>query len=48
MNGILNRFETFFTVFSSNRDFLKKKIAEILHKFSEVDFKSGVNVDSLK
>ncbi|KKQ24062.1 MAG: Phosphoglucomutase [Candidatus Roizmanbacteria bacterium GW2011_GWC2_37_13] len=29
-------------------DFLKKKIAEILHKFSEVDFKSGVNVDSLK
>jgi phosphomannomutase len=28
-------------------DILKKQVSEILHKFEEVDFKSGVNVDSL-
>lgn len=28
-------------------DVLKKQVNEILHKFEEVDFKSGVNVDSL-
>lgn len=26
---------------------LKKQVSDILHKFSEIDFKSGVNVDSL-
>lgn len=29
-------------------DILKKQVNDILHKFEEVDFKSGVNVDSLK
>lgn len=28
-------------------DILKKQVSDILHKFPEVDFKSGVNVDSL-
>lgn len=28
-------------------DVLKKQVSDILHKFPEVDFKSGVNVDSL-
>ena len=29
-------------------NFLKKQVNEILHKFKEIDFKSGVNVQSLK
>ena len=29
-------------------DVLKRQVNDILHKFSEIDFKSGVNVDSLK
>jgi phosphomannomutase len=28
-------------------DLLKKQISEILHKFAEIDFKSGVNTNSL-